>query len=136
MTDDGQHPGDGVPHAVDHLVAQLSGVTEKLVSLTGLGGLASSLPGLPGLPTLPSLPSLPRPAALSEAQLKAVTSTVAAQRRAIEAMTAQLRAFDDQLAVMEDILEPLTEWVTVWADLERSATGTAHRPGPPPAVDP
>jgi LmbE family N-acetylglucosaminyl deacetylase len=114
--------GGGIPKPVHDLVAQLHGLTEKLAGLTGLTGLVESLPGVG------AVPSLPRPASLSAAQLKAVTSTVAAQRRSIEAMQAQLRAFDEQLTVMEKILEPLTEWVTVWADLEGSVMGRTAPP--------
>jgi hypothetical protein len=117
MADDeaSRAPG-GIPGPVHELIAQLRGVTDRLAGLTGLTGLtglAESLPGMPGLP------SLPRPAALSAAQLRAMTSTVAAQRRSIQAMQAQLQAFDQQLTVMEKILEPLTEWIDTWADLEK-----------------
>ena len=120
MTDhDDSETRGGIPHAVNDLIAQLRAVTEKLAGLTGLIGLTGSLPGMH---------ALPRPAALSAAQLKAVTSTVAAQRRSIEAMQAQLRAFDEQLTVMEGILEPLSEWTTVLAKLEQTVMGL--RPGP------
>jgi hypothetical protein len=122
MTDQDDTQSGAIPRPVHDLIAQLRGVTEKLVGLTGLAGLAESLPGGH------ALPSLLRPAALSVAQLKAVTSTVAAQRASIEAMQGQLRAFDDQLTVMEKILEPLTEWTTAWADLEQSVMGLPSGP--------
>lgn len=114
MADDeaSRAPG-GIPGPIHDLIAQLRGVTDRLAGLTGLTGFAESLPGMP------VLPSLPRPAALSAAQLKAMTSTVAAQRRSIQAMQAQLKAFDEQLTVMEKILEPLTEWIDTWANLEQ-----------------
>lgn len=121
MTD---HDGGGrIPKPVHELVVQLQGLTQKLAGLTGLTGLVESLPGTD------TLPSLPRPASLSAAQLTAITSTVTAQRSSIEAMQAQLRAFDEQLVVMERILEPLTEWATVWADLEQTVMGR------PPSTD-
>lgn len=111
-----------IPKPVHDVVVQLYGLTERLAGLTGLTGFVESMPGTN------VLPSLPRPASLSAAQLKAITSTVAAQRRSIEAMQAQLRAFDDQLTVMEQILDPLTQWATVWADVEETVMG---RPSPP-----
>jgi uncharacterized coiled-coil protein SlyX len=117
MADGQSRTDDGVPNPVHDLISQLRGVSEKLtglMGLTGLAGIAESLPIVPGLP------SLPRPAALSAAQLKAMSSTVAAQRLSIEAMQAQLRSFDDQLSVMEKILEPVTEWTTALADLEKT----------------
>jgi LmbE family N-acetylglucosaminyl deacetylase len=114
--------GSSIPKPVHDLVAQLHGLTDRLAGLTGLSGIVDSLPGAS------ALPSLPRPASLSAAQLKAITGTVAAQRRSIEAMQAQLQAFNEQLAVMEKILDPLTEWANLWTDLEESVMG---RPSPP-----
>lgn len=126
MADDDNETSGGIPRSVNDLIAQiiaqLYGVTEKLADLTGLSALAESMPGIH------TLPSLPRPAALSAAQLTAVTSTVAAQRRSIEAMQAQLQAFAEQLTVMEKILEPLTEWTAVWVDLEQSVMGRRSAP--------
>jgi uncharacterized coiled-coil protein SlyX len=48
-----------------------------------------------------------------------MSGAIAAQRSSIEAMQAQLTAFDQQLAVMEQVLEPLTQWSSTWADLEK-----------------
>ena len=45
--------------------------------------------------------------------------SVAAQRRSIEALQAQLTAFDEQLAVLERIIVPLADWSKTWADLEQ-----------------
>ena len=120
--DDGQTSGS-LPGPVYDLIGQLRGVTEKLAGLTGLAGLPESLP------IMRALPSLPRPAAMSAAQLKAATSTVAALRHSIEAMQAQLRAFDEQLTVMEKVLEPLTEWTTALAILEKTVMDL-RPPGP------
>jgi len=71
---------------------------------------------------------IPRPVRDLIAQLRAVTSTIAAQRRSIEAMQAQLRAFDEQLGLMEKIIEPLTEWTTTLAALEETVMGSRPRP--------
>ena len=75
---------------------------------------------------------LPPPGALSAAQLSAMTSAVAAQRGSIEGLVSQLRAFDEQLAVLERILAPLAEWSRTWADLERTMMppGAARDPKP------
>src|SRR6266704_1483584 len=59
------------------------------------GGLSD--PVLPQ--AVPSLQGLPHPGALSAAQLNLIASSVAAQRQSIAAMQAQLRAFDEQLAM-------------------------------------
>jgi hypothetical protein len=63
-----------------------------------------------------------------------ITDSIAAQRRSIEALQTQLSLFDEQLAVMEDILGPLAQWSRTWADLEqqllnlRGARGTGEPP--------
>ena len=72
------------------------------------------------MPAFGSLPMLPPPGALSAAQLSAMSSAVAAQRGSIEGLVAQLRAFDEQLEVLEQILGPLAEWSRTWAEMERS----------------
>ncbi len=50
-------------------------------------------------------------------------------------MTAQLQAFDEQLAVFERILDPLVEWSTTWARLEESVADLVRRPGDPADPD-
>ena len=80
---------------VQDFIAQLRAVTEGLQDLAGFGArppLASS--------------TFPLPGALSAAQLSAISGSVAAQRRSIEALKAQLSSFDEQLAVLEQILSP------------------------------
>jgi len=65
------------------------------------------------------LQGLPLPGALSAAQLGSIARRVAAQRSSIAALHAQLAGFDEQLAVLEGILGPLTEWGKTWARFER-----------------
>jgi hypothetical protein len=48
-----------------------------------------------------------------------ITDGIAAQRRSIEALQAQLSSFDEQLAVLEQLLGPLAQWSRTWADLEQ-----------------
>ena len=104
-------PRIGVHGVIQDLVAQLRGVTEGLEGLAGLGGRVppAALSGLRNL----------RPGALSAGQLGTIASSVAAQRRSIEALQAQLTAFDEQLAVLERIIAPLADWSKTWADLEQ-----------------
>jgi hypothetical protein len=75
--------------------------------------------------TLPRLPS--PPGAMSAAQLQAIDKAVRGQRQQIQAMTAQLQAFDEQLAVFERILEPIVEWSATWARLEESVADLVRR---------
>ena len=48
-----------------------------------------------------------------------ITDGIAAQRRSIGALKAQLSSFDEQLAVLENVLGPLAQWTSTWADLEQ-----------------
>jgi hypothetical protein len=50
-------------------------------------------------------------------------------------MTAQLQAFDEQLAVFERILDPLVEWSATWARLEESVADLVRRPDDPADSD-
>jgi hypothetical protein len=75
------------------------------------------------------------PGAMSAAQLRAIDRAVRSQRQQIAAMTAQLQAFDEQLAVFERILDPLVEWSATWARLEESVADLVRRPGDPADPD-
>jgi hypothetical protein len=71
-----------------------------------LGRSGGRLPAAPGAPALPG--------AFSAAQMASIAESIAAQRRSIEALKAQLSSYDEQLAVLEQILGPLAEWSRTW----------------------
>jgi hypothetical protein len=108
MADDEQSTPGMVSGLVQDFIAQLRAMTEGLEDLAGSGARRPLAPG-----------TFPLPGALSAAQLTAISGSVAAQRRSIEALKAQLSSFDEQLAVLEQILSPLTEWSRTWAELEQ-----------------
>ncbi len=99
-------------------LAQLNAMTARL---WGLNAPLDPL-SMNSLSSVTSLPSLPQLGSLSAAQFKAMTTAVAAQRLGIEAMTAQLQAFDEHLAALQTILEPLLEWSKTWATLEKQVS--------------
>lgn len=107
MADDEQSASGVVSGLVQDFIAQLRAATEGLENLAGSGARRLLAPG-----------TFPLPGALSTAQLTAISGSVAAQRRSIEALRAQLSSFDEQLAVLEQILSPLTEWSRSWAEAE------------------
>ena len=78
---------------------------------------------------VPSLQGLPHPGAMSAAQLNLIASSVASQRQSIAAMQAQLRVFDEQLAMLEGIIGPLAEWSKAWAEFEGLVMNTRRDPG-------
>src|SRR6516164_8162913 len=106
MAGDEQNSPGTVPGLAGEFLAQLRGITE------GLEGLAREhLPPMPG--------AFPLPGALSAAQLASIADSIAAQRRSIDALKTQLSSFDEQLAVLEQVLGPLAEWSGNWAELEQ-----------------
>jgi hypothetical protein len=125
MADDEQGTSGMVPGLAEAFAAQLRAITG---GLEGLPGSGARLPPVPG--------AFPLPGALSAAQLRLIAESVAAQRRSIEALQAQLTAFDGQLAVLEQILSPLAEWSSTWAELEQRLMGMGQAPESPggPAV--
>jgi hypothetical protein len=122
MADDQESTPVEVPNLMQEFIAQLRGAAERLEGLTGLGG------SLPSASALSSLPPWLAPGASSAAQLETVTTSVAAQRRSIEALKTQLTAFDEQLAVLEQILEPFAEWSRTWAVLEQRLMNVRRGP--------
>ncbi len=76
------------------------------------------------------LQGLPHPGALSAAELNVIAGSVAAQRQSIAAMQAQLRVFDEQLAMLSGILGPLAEWSKAWAEFEGLVMNTRPDPAP------
>jgi hypothetical protein len=106
-----------VPSLVSDFIAQLRASTERLESMAGLRDRMSASAG-----------GLPLPGAMSAAQLTSIHDTIAAQRRSIEALQAQLSAFDEQLAIMEQMLGPFIEWSKSWADFEHRLLNLGRRP--------
>jgi len=117
MADDEQAAPGAAPRSAQEYVGQLRAAAERLQDLAQSGGHVLSASG-----------ALVRPGALSAAQMASITDGIAAQRRSIEALQAQLSSFDEQLAALEQILDPLAQWSRTWADLERQLFSLG--PGP------
>jgi hypothetical protein len=114
MADDEQSKSGSVPASVQEFIGQLRAAAEKT--------------GEPH-PTRQTSPgTLALPGALSAAQMASITDSIAAQRRSIEALKTQLSSFDEQLAVLENILGPLAQWSRTWADLEQQLLNMGPRP--------
>ncbi len=120
---DQQHTSAGFAGLIQLWTIQLRRITE---GLAGAAGLSESVLSQ----HLPSLQGLPHPGALSAAELNLIASSVASQRQSIAAMQAQLRVFDEQLAMLEEILGPLAEWSKTWAEFEGLVMNARRDPGP------
>jgi hypothetical protein len=122
MADDEQSTSGTFAGLIEEYFAQLRAVTEGLQNLAGSGRQLQPAPG-----------RLPLPGALSAAQLASIANSIAAQRRSIEALKAQLSSFDEQLAALEQILGPLAQWGSMWAELEQRLL---NLPRPPESAGP
>jgi len=117
VADDERSASGVVPGLVEAFADQLRAVTEGLQGLVGLGQRGPLAPGV-----------FPLPGALSAAQMTSIADSIAAQRRSIEALQAQLSSFDNQLAALEQILGPLAQWSATWAELEKRLLNTGRGP--------
>src|SRR5579863_2993556 len=125
MADEKPSSSGPLPGMVGDFLAQLRASAERLESMAGLRDRPAA-----------AASGLPLPGALSAAQLTSMHDTITAQRRSIEALQAQLSAFDEQLAVLEQMLGPFTEWSKSWAGLEQRLLDLGLGPaagGSPPA---
>ncbi len=75
---------------------------------------AARPPGTPGMP--------PTPTTMSAQQVQAVVDDIAARRSQVQALVAQLTAFDEQLGTLETSLRPVLQWLRTWSDLEGAVT--------------
>jgi hypothetical protein len=82
--------GGPVARLVHEFTGQLRAITGTLEDLAGFGGRHPPVPG-----------ALPLPGSFSGAEMTAIADSIAAQRRSIAALQAQLSSFDEQLAVLE-----------------------------------
>lgn len=117
MTDDEYTTTGLVPRLTREFMGQMRAAADRLQDLARLSG---------GLPPAPG--SLPLPGGLSATQMAAISESIAAQRRSIAALQAQLMSFDEQLEVLEQILAPLGQWSRAWADLEQRVLHLGRRP--------
>jgi hypothetical protein len=110
-----EQPGSGPPRPAD-LMGQLQQILTQLATMPiRMSGEMRNLVG--------DMPTMSRPGALSSSQMSGLSSAIRAQRKTIEALQAQLVAFDEQLAVLELLIEPLTRLADSWASLERGVLG-------------
>jgi uncharacterized protein YhaN len=112
----------------------------NLVGSIGSGALGAMPEPVPTTVTrmLKSLQQLIDQAPPFTAEFDVLVEELHAQRltvQALQALQAELTAFDHQLEVIEKSLAPLKSWAHQWARLRQSLTETLHsappEPGPP-----
>ena len=120
MADDERGIAAGlVPGMVQELIAQLRAASVRLEGLAGFDGRR-----------MPSDRAGCRyPVRCRRRRWPRSPTASAAQRRSIEALGAPgCWLFEEQLAVMEQLLGPLAEWSRTWADLEGRLMNMGRKP--------
>jgi hypothetical protein len=112
--------GPGGQNPLWSVVSGLRGMAENVVRAAGSANPLGELPSLPEVAT--------HPGAMSAAELGAVRSTIQAQRDAVAAMQSQLKAFNEQMQVLQRLLVPLAEWSATWARLEERVIPSSSPP--------
>ncbi len=101
-------------------------LTQLRVTLERLGALAGQMPGIGMARTTAQslgLPVPPMPGGLAAGQVAAIVGAIRAQRSSVTTMRTSLDAYEQQLVVLEQLLEPLETMTNSWAQAERGITG-------------
>ena len=109
--------------AVAHLVEKVGGEA------------VSAIPEPVAVPVTRMLESLHQLSELAPpvfAELDVLVEELRAQRLTVQALQAELSAFDHQMEVIENALEPLQSWTHQWSRLLQSLTQTSHLDAPDP----
>jgi len=106
----------------------------NIVGSVGSGALGAMPGPLPATVTamLRSLERLIDQAPPITAELDVLVQELHAKRLTVQALQAELSAFDRQLDVLEKSLAPMESWVHQWARLRQSLTETLHSSVPEP----
>jgi len=137
MADQGETHRNGLlQSAMDEFIARTRAAA-NLVGSVGSGALGAMPEPVPTTVTrmLKSLQQLIDQAPPFTAEFDVLVEELHAQRLTVQALQAELTAFDHQLEVIEKSLAPLESWAHQWARLRQSLTETLHsappEPGPP-----
>jgi len=106
---------DDWPKPPQDLLAQFRETMEKL------GAVAGQMPGMTA--QMLGMPTVPMPGGLAAGQVAAIVGAIRAQRSSMATMRASLDAYEQQLKVLEDLMEPLEKMTKNWAQAEKSITG-------------
>jgi vacuolar-type H+-ATPase subunit I/STV1 len=122
--------------AMEELLERTRAVA-NLVGSVGSEALGAMPEPVPATVTrlLKSLQQLIEQAPPFTAEFDVLVEEIRAQRLTVQALQAELSAFDHQLDVLEKSLAPLESWAHQWAQLRQSVGEAIHpaapEPGPP-----
>jgi len=132
MAEEGETHRNGLlQSAMDEFVARTRAVA-NLVGTVGSGALGAMPEPVPTTVTrmLKSLQQLVDQAPPFTAEFDVLVEELHAQRLTVQALQAELMAFDHQLEVIEKSLAPLESWAHQWTRLRQSLTETLHSADP------
>jgi hypothetical protein len=134
MADEGETHRNGLlQSAMGEFVARTGAVANLVGSVGGgaLGALPEPVPATVNR-LLKSLQQLAELAPPFIAEFEVLVEELHAQRLTVQALQAELSAFDHQLDVLEKSLAPLESWTHQWARLRQSLTETGNSAPPEP----
>ena len=137
MTDQETHRYGLLQSALEELLERTRDVA-NLVGSVGSGALGALPEPVPATLSrmMKSLQQLIEQAPAFTAEFDVLIEELHAQRLTVQALQAELSAFDHQLDVLEKSLAPLENWTHQWTRLRQSLTETlqpeAPQPGSPP----
>ena len=132
MAEEGETHRNGLlQSAMDEFGARTRAVA-NLVGTVGSGALGAMPEPVPTTVTrmLKSLQQLVDQAPPFTAEFDVLVEELHAQRLTVQALQAELTAFDHQLEVIEKSLAPLESWAHQWTRLRQSLTETLHSADP------
>jgi len=132
MAEEGETHRNGLlQSAMDEFVARTRAVA-NLVGTVGSGALGAMPEPVPTTVNrmLKSLQQLVDQAPPFTAEFDVLVEELHAQRLTVQALQAELTAFDHQLEVIEKSLAPLESWAHQWTRLRQSLTETLHSADP------
>ena len=137
MTDKATHRYGLLQSAMEELLERTRDVA-NLVGSVGSGALGALPEPVPATLSrmMKSLQQLIEQAPAFTAEFDVLIEELHAQRLTVQALQAELSAFDHQLDVLEKSLAPMENWTHQWTRLRQSLTETlqpeAPQPGSPP----
>jgi hypothetical protein len=125
------HPRGVLQSAMEEFLEGTRSVV-RLVGTVGSGALGAMPEPLPSTVTqmLKSLQRLLDQAPPITDELEILVQEVHAKRLTVQALQAELSAFDHQLDVLERSLAPMGSWVHQWARVRQSLTETLQSAAP------
>ena len=135
MSDDDQIRRNGMLQSAMEEFLELSRTLANLVGSVGGSALSAMPEPVPATVNrmLRSLQQLSEVAPALTAEFEVLVEELHAQRLTVQALQAELSAFDHQLEVLEKSLAPMKGWAHQWAQLRQSLAETLHSAVPEPA---